>query len=134
MGADEVVRLVTLLEARDVAVWLDGGWGVDALLERQTREHDDLDLVVSLASFPALLLALRRAGYAEIQRTGEKRFGPGDVLAMMPDAIHSVVNPTDAVTVSLHTYGMHLNYTGRSEFDPEKNTVGPIQRKVRRAD
>jgi predicted metal-dependent enzyme (double-stranded beta helix superfamily) len=75
-----------------------------------------------------------RPGYAEIQRTGEKRFGPGDVLAMMPDAIHSVVNPTDAVTVSLHTYGMHLNYTGRSEFDPEKNTVGPIQRKVRRAD
>ena len=66
--------------------------------------------------------------------TGEKRFGPGDVLAMMPDAIHSVVNPTDAVTVSLHTYGMHLNYTGRSEFDPEKNTVGPIQRRVRRAD
>jgi hypothetical protein len=53
---------------------------------------------------------------------------------MLPDAIHSVVNPTSAVTVSLHTYGMHLNYTGRSEFDPEKNTVGPIQRRVRRAD
>jgi hypothetical protein len=52
----------------------------------------------------------------------------------MPDDIHSVVNETGAVTVSLHTYGMHLNYTGRLEFDPEKNTAGPVTRKIRRTD
>jgi len=75
-----------------------------------------------------------RPGYAEIRRQGDKRFGPGDVLTLTPDAIHSVVNESSAVTVSLHTYGMHLNYTGRSEFDPEKNTVGPVKRKIRRAD
>lgn len=27
-------------------VWLDGGWGVDALLGRQTRPHDDMDIVI----------------------------------------------------------------------------------------
>jgi len=26
---------------------LDGGWGVDALLGEQTREHDDVDLVIA---------------------------------------------------------------------------------------
>ena len=51
----------------------------------------------------------------------------------MPDAIHSVVNETSAVTVSLHTYGMHLNYTGRLEFDPDRHTAGPVTRKIRRA-
>ena len=73
-----------------------------------------------------------RPGYAEIHRQGQMVFGPGDVFALMPDAIHSVVNATDGVTVSLHTYGMHLNHTGRSEFDPEKKTAGPVMRKVER--
>lgn len=74
-----------------------------------------------------------RSGYAEIRRQGDKLFGPGDVVTLMPDAIHSVVNETSVVTVSLHTYGMHLNYTGRLEFDPDRNTAGPVTRKIRRA-
>ena len=28
---------------------------------------------------------------------------------------------------------MHLNYTGRAELHPVKDTVGPVARKVRRA-
>ena len=75
-----------------------------------------------------------RAGYAEIRQQADRLFGPGDVVTLMPDDIHSVVNETGAVTLSLHTYGMHLNYTGRLEFDPEKNTAGPVTRKIRRAD
>lgn len=59
-----------------------------------------------------------RPGYAEIVQQGEKVFGPGDVVTFLPGAIHSVVNDTDVVTVSLHVYGRHLNYTARSQFDP----------------
>jgi predicted metal-dependent enzyme (double-stranded beta helix superfamily) len=60
-----------------------------------------------------------RPGYAEIVRQGAKVFADGDVVSFQPDAIHSVVNETSAVTVSLHVYGMHVNYTTRSQFDPE---------------
>ncbi|MGH3078929.1 MAG: nucleotidyltransferase domain-containing protein [Gaiellaceae bacterium] len=63
MEAEEVVRIVVQLETAGVAAWLDGGWGVDALLEEQQREHDDLDLVVALADVPALLGVLGRARY-----------------------------------------------------------------------
>jgi lincosamide nucleotidyltransferase A/C/D/E len=63
MEAAEVVRLLDLLEAAGVAVWLDGGWGVDALLERQTREHDDLDLVAELADAERLVEVLERERY-----------------------------------------------------------------------
>ena len=67
-----------------------------------------------------------RPGYAELRVQGEKVFGPGDVLVMPPDSIHSVVNETDRVTVSLHVYGKHPNYTGRSQFDPERNLELPF--------
>ena len=66
MEASEVARLADVLEAAGVAVWLDGGWGVDALLEEQTREHDDLDLVLGLDEVPALVRTLRDAGYEQL--------------------------------------------------------------------
>jgi predicted metal-dependent enzyme (double-stranded beta helix superfamily) len=67
-----------------------------------------------------------RPGYAEIRRNGEKLFGAGEVVAFLPHEIHSVVNETSVVTVSLHTYGKHLNYTGRSQFDPEARVEKPF--------
>ena len=63
MEAGELVRLVGLFEVEGLRVWLDGGWGVDALLERQTREHDDLDLVSELADSERVIALLEAAGY-----------------------------------------------------------------------
>jgi aminoglycoside-2''-adenylyltransferase len=58
-----VVRIVTALRRAGLAVWLDGGWGVDALVRRQTRPHDDLDLVVRLEQAPAVEQELAGLGY-----------------------------------------------------------------------
>jgi len=63
MEAGELVRLVGLFEVEGLRVWLDGGWGVDALLERQTRDHDDLDLVSELADSERVIALLEAAGY-----------------------------------------------------------------------
>jgi lincosamide nucleotidyltransferase A/C/D/E len=46
MNAGAVVALYLRLQAVGIPIWLDGGWGVDALLGEQTRPHDDLDIVV----------------------------------------------------------------------------------------
>jgi predicted metal-dependent enzyme (double-stranded beta helix superfamily) len=67
-----------------------------------------------------------RPGHADIARQGVVVFGPGEVVSFLPDSIHSVHNGGDRVTVSLHIYGKHLNYTGRSQFDPEKKTETPF--------
>ena len=67
-----------------------------------------------------------KTGYAEIVLAGEKVFGHAEVLSLLPDAIHSVVNETDMTTVSLHTYGKHVNFTVRSQFDPKANTQLPF--------
>ncbi|MEY2447677.1 MAG: lincosamide nucleotidyltransferase [Acidimicrobiaceae bacterium] len=44
---------------------VDGGWGIDALIGRVTRAHDDLDLVVPLARADAIVDALRPLGFTE---------------------------------------------------------------------
>ena len=69
-------------ESRDVAevldalvgvrYWLDGGWGVDALLGRQTREHDDLDVAIDRAD---LIEATRRL--ADVGFTHAPEVEPG---------------------------------------------------------
>ena len=46
MEPEDVVEIVNALEREGIAVWLDGGWGVDALVGAQTRPHADLDLTV----------------------------------------------------------------------------------------
>lgn len=38
--------MVKRLRRHGIELWIEGGWGVDALLGEQTRAHDDLDLGV----------------------------------------------------------------------------------------
>ena len=47
MRSDEVRPVLDRLAAEDILAWVDGGWGIDALLEEQTRDHSDLDLSLS---------------------------------------------------------------------------------------
>ena len=63
MDASSLVQVVDRLEQQGIDVWLDGGWGVDALLERETREHDDLDLVAELRHSDRIIATLGELGY-----------------------------------------------------------------------
>lgn len=63
MTADRVLELLALLRSGGVEATLDGGWGVDALLGRETRPHEDLDLVVALGDVPRIHEALRPLGF-----------------------------------------------------------------------
>ena len=54
LSAADAAALCRRLEEHPVRFWLIGGWGVDALLHRQTRPHKDLDVLVRLADLPAL--------------------------------------------------------------------------------
>jgi lincosamide nucleotidyltransferase A/C/D/E len=67
MTADDVVSLYSELETQEIVVWVDGGWGVDALLGEQTRSHQDLDIVVQEKDARKLRHLLRERGYREIK-------------------------------------------------------------------
>jgi len=63
MTAADVVELVRLLRVHNVDVVLDGGWGVDALLERQTRPHADLDIAIAEDQVATLRRVLDERGF-----------------------------------------------------------------------
>jgi lincosamide nucleotidyltransferase A/C/D/E len=46
VSAEDVVHVYQLLSSNHIQVWLIGGWGIDALLQEQTRPHKDLDIIV----------------------------------------------------------------------------------------
>jgi predicted metal-dependent enzyme (double-stranded beta helix superfamily) len=60
------------------------------------------------------------AGYAELKRSGEQIMSAGDIACCYPEHIHAVRNVGKGISISMHTYGRHINYTGRSEFDIER--------------
>ncbi|MBD0330109.1 MAG: amino acid transporter [Thermoleophilia bacterium] len=66
MDGDRAPAILERLAAAGVRAWLDGGWGVDALLGRETRTHDDLDLLVPLEDVGTLEAALAAIGYAVV--------------------------------------------------------------------
>ena len=66
MEKKDVVDLYKLLEENGIEVWIDGGWGVDALLEKQTRPHKDLDIAVQWKDVPKLRELLSTQGYKQV--------------------------------------------------------------------
>jgi len=67
MSAGDVVELLDLLLAADVQLWLDGGWGVDALVGEQTRAHKDLDLIVRDEHVPLMRAVLADHGFEHVR-------------------------------------------------------------------
>ena len=63
LSAHEAVALCKLLEQHRIRFWVMGGWGVDALLHRQTRSHKDLDLLVALGDLPLLWKVFEEQGF-----------------------------------------------------------------------
>lgn len=59
----EVLRVLAALTAVGASPRVAGGWGVDALAGRQTRDHRDLDVMVLADRLGSALEALRDMGY-----------------------------------------------------------------------
>ena len=60
---EEVAQVLDALDGSGVRHWVGGGWGVDVLVGRQTREHRDLDLAVDANHLQACLRTLIDLGY-----------------------------------------------------------------------
>lgn len=62
--ASEVAELYADLVHHDIPIWIDGGWCVDALVGRQTRSHNDLDVAVRRPHAGELCSYLTARGFA----------------------------------------------------------------------
>ena len=63
MEAQDVLTVVDALTAESVRFWVDGGWGIDALLGEQTRPHLDLDLAIRTEDLSPYLRTMIALGF-----------------------------------------------------------------------
>jgi lincosamide nucleotidyltransferase A/C/D/E len=63
VDAEAVIQVLDALGAAGVRHWVAGGWGIAALVGRQTRQHRDLDLAVDAADLSRCLVVLAGLGY-----------------------------------------------------------------------
>ena len=67
MRGDEVIRIVDWLEGAGVIYQINGGWGVDALVGRQTRPHRDLDVFIDTVHQIDFMSWLYSRGYRVVE-------------------------------------------------------------------
>jgi lincosamide nucleotidyltransferase A/C/D/E len=92
MPPETAGALITALDARGTSVCVGGGWAVDALLGRATREHGDLDLWVEAPDTEGLFVAFAELGIDRIHPW------PGD------RPWNFVLHDGDSLRVDLHLY------------------------------
>ena len=63
MEAAEVLRVLDALDAAGIRSGITGGWGIDALLRRETRPHGDVDLGLATEAVDSAVAALAALGY-----------------------------------------------------------------------
>jgi lincosamide nucleotidyltransferase A/C/D/E len=68
MSASDVNAVLDALARAGIRVWIDGGWGVDALLGEETRAHNDLDIVIEHTDVARYRDAMRAEGFEVVWR------------------------------------------------------------------
>jgi lincosamide nucleotidyltransferase A/C/D/E len=88
MTAEDVLSLLTLLRRAKTDVWIAGGWGIDALIGEQTRDHGDVDLLHRQEQEAAVVAALSEAGFVESLNCRPVRF-----VVTAPDGREADLHP-----------------------------------------
>ncbi len=115
MAAAEVLRVLAVLER----AWVAGGWGVDALVGEQTREHRDLDLAIDAHTEAKALEALDALGYRV-----ETDWRPARVELA---AGHERFVDLHPVTFDAHGHGRQSDLDGgHFDYPPECFVTGRI--------
>lgn len=66
MEARDVLEVLAIFDAASIDVWVEGGWGIDALLGSQHRDHGDLDVVIDAPRAEDAKMLLADAGFRVI--------------------------------------------------------------------
>ena len=62
----DAVEIIRFARENEVPIWLDGGWGVDALMEKQTRAHNDIDIFVEQINRDKFIGILEEKSFTEV--------------------------------------------------------------------
>ncbi|MEK7618105.1 MAG: nucleotidyltransferase family protein [Patescibacteria group bacterium] len=90
MTSKDVIGFYNQMEDLGIKIWVDGGWSVDALLEKETRPHNDLDIALEWKDASKLREALETQGYKQIKENSKWNFVLADAKGHEID-VHAFV-------------------------------------------
>ena len=99
MSVEQAQAVFELLDRNGVRCWVMGGWGVDALLGRMTREHKDLDLLVLLTDLSRYADIVQQHGFERKLEWGESQ--PIEVAGLHFDSAFVDAHP-DGQEIDVH--------------------------------
>ena len=108
MDSLSVLKIYKKLTSKGIRLWLDGGWGVDALVGSQTRVHDDLDIVIESKNESLLLKFLEAEGYLKITSDDQRPW-------------NYVLKNKDNKKIDVHI--IDLDEHGNGRYGPKENGV-----------
>jgi lincosamide nucleotidyltransferase A/C/D/E len=94
MQATDVLQIATCLHTGGVEIWLDGGWGIDALIGEESRTHDDVDMVLALNQTDRAITALGALGFVVAEDLRPTRLVLRDLAGRQVD-MHPVTFDAD---------------------------------------
>ena len=92
VSASEIIRMFGLLSDHCIRAWLLGGWGVDALLETQTREHKDIDVLIQEEDILQMIQLLELDRYDDFHLWEENRWDIDKENHQYPTAFYMLDN------------------------------------------
>ncbi len=109
MSGDDVLEILNVLNAANIPVWVDGGWGIDALIGKQTRAHEDLDIVVALEKVKDIVQALGNRGFVVTADELPTRFVLQDARSRQVD-FHTVTFDAEGGGIQRLQHGSSFRY------------------------
>ena len=61
----DACEIIKIAEDNNFKLYIDGGWGVDALLGEVTRSHNDIDLFLEKVEYHKFIALIRDKGFSE---------------------------------------------------------------------
>lgn len=68
MTEKQAIQIVSKLKNENLEFWIDGGWGIDSLVGKMTRNHNDIDLFFELSNKKCVLSLLSADSFEEVQK------------------------------------------------------------------
>jgi lincosamide nucleotidyltransferase A/C/D/E len=116
--AKDAIFIYQRLSAESIPVWLTGGWGIDALLQAQTRPHKDLDLIMLLDDVVRMRKVLAHDGYQLKELWSENCWVPDKSGADTPTAF--VLQDSEGHQIDAHAMRMDDEGNGIPAWNNEE--------------
>ncbi len=107
---EDVVRICQQIEDSGIRLWLTGGWGIDALLGENTRQHKDLDIFVLVDDVVHLNELLAGEGF-QLVKLWSENLSTVDACGNKIETGYVLRNP-DGQELDVHAFRFDLHGNG----------------------